>query len=205
VDLWVGPAIIAALVSALVSALGWFVTSWQTLRLEARRRAEKVRDFQVALRAEIASDLLNLQVTGDRAPMLEAVTAAFANDENYQPFVPQLAENVVFAQIVREIHVLPGDVIASVVAYAGLRQSAEHFIADLRTASKDRLPAKRQLLMMSDYFEMLGRLEMLAAKAVQMLDASIASKPGEGPSNPASASGRASALQSASSEGSASP
>lgn len=41
-ELWVGPVIVAAIVSGLVSAAGWFVTSWQTIRLEERRRREKV-------------------------------------------------------------------------------------------------------------------------------------------------------------------
>jgi hypothetical protein len=200
VELWIGPAIVAAIVSALVSAAGWFVTAWQAQRLDERRRDEKVHDYQVALRAEIASDLLNLQVTGDRAPMLEAVSQAFASDPSYQPFVPQLAENVVFAQVVKEIHVLPGEVIASVVAYARLRQSAEHFVADLRTAGREKVSAARQLIMMSDYFEMLGRLETLATKAIQTLNASLVSKRDEGRSTQGSASGRASAERASSDE-----
>jgi hypothetical protein len=34
-DPWIGPAIVA-----VVSAAGWFVTSWQATRLEQRRRRE---------------------------------------------------------------------------------------------------------------------------------------------------------------------
>ena len=186
---WVGPAIIAALVSALVSAAGWFVSSWQAQRLDQRRRDEKVNDFQVALRAEIASDLLNLQVTVNRGEMFEIVKQAFADDPSYQPFVPQLAQNVVFQQVVREIHVLPGPVIASVIGYSGLRQSIEHIIGDLRTAIREKLPANRQLLMISDYFDMLVRLENLAAKAVATLDASLVNKSDAVPLIPGSASG----------------
>jgi hypothetical protein len=201
VDLWVGPAIIAALVSALVSALGWFVTSWQTLRLEARRRAEKVRDFQVALRAEIASDLLVLQV-GERADMLDDVANALTEDPLYQPFVPRMAQNAVFEQIIKEIHILPGRVIDAVIDYQRLRQSVDYFIADIRDAKE--LSSSRRLLMIADYFEMLDRLEVLAGNAVTALDVSL-SKPGAVLPTRASASGRASAPQSVSSEGSASP
>ena len=71
---WIGPAIIAAIVSGIVSAAGWFVNSWQERRLEKGRREEKVHDYQVALRAEIAGDLLNLRVA-DRAEFLAAVAA----------------------------------------------------------------------------------------------------------------------------------
>lgn len=74
-DAWIGPAIIAALVSASVSAMGWIVTFRATLRLEQLRRDEKVNDFQVALRAEIESDLLNL-VVGERSVMLDGVARA---------------------------------------------------------------------------------------------------------------------------------
>lgn len=203
-ELWVGPAIIAALVSALVSAAGWFVSSWQAQRLDERRRDEKVHDFQVALRAEIASDLLNLQV-GDRTAMLAAVTSAMAQ-KDYQPFVPHLARNVVFEQVVREIHILPADVIASIIHYAGLRQSVEHFIMDLRNAAKEKLPSERILLMMSDYFDMLDRLESLAAHAVSALDGSLGiNRPGEVPPSRGSALEPASAEPKASSERKASP
>ena len=190
-ELWVGPAIIAALVSALVSAAGWFVSSWQVQRLEAHRRAEKVHDYQVALRAEIASDLFNLQ-TSNRNEIRREVEEAFRADPNYQPFVPHVARNVVFEQIVTEIHVLPGDVISSVIAYARLRQSLEHFIEDLRGAIANKLPPTRLALMMADYLEILDRLEKLAIAAVTQLDRSLMiNKPGVGPS-PAAASEQAS-------------
>lgn len=203
-EVWVGPAIIAALVSALVSAAGWFVSSWQAQRMDQMRRDEKVHDFQIALRAEIASDLLVLQV-GNRDEMLTAVAAAMSQPD-YQPFVPHLANNVVFEQIVREIHVLPGDVIAAVIHYSGLRQLVEYFITDLRNATKDGLSSQRILLMMSDYFDMLDRLETLATKAVNALDASLAiNKPDAAPPSPGSAWGQDAAEQKASAERSVSP
>jgi len=190
-DLWVGPAIVAALVSALVSAAGWFVTSWQAQRVDAKRRAEKVRDFQIALRAEIASELLVLQV-GNRKEMLDHVASALAADAQYQPFVPLLAQNLVFDQVVKEIHILPGSVIGSVIAYQRLRQSVEHFVTDIRQAKE--LPPQRKLLMIADYFDMLDRLEVLAANAASALDASLINKPGAALPSQGSASGRDEAL-----------
>ena len=58
---WVGPAIIAAVISSLVSAAGWYVSYWTTIQTDHRRRREKVRDFQIALRAEIRSELHDLR------------------------------------------------------------------------------------------------------------------------------------------------
>ena len=186
-ELWVGPAIIAALVSALVSAAGWFVSSWQAQRLDERRRDEKVHDFQVALRAEIHSDLLNM-VVADRAEFLDEIAARYRSDMNYSVVVAHLARNMVFESIVGQIHVLPGDVIAPVIHYARLRQTIERFIDDLRANSFSQLSAERQLTMYSDYLEMTGRLEALAQNAIAAIDLSLNNQDA-GQSNPVSASG----------------
>src|ERR1700754_3468747 len=98
-ELWVGPVIVAALVSGLVNAVGWFVTFRQTMRMEQLRRAEKVHDFQVALRAEIESDRLNLEVV-DWPAYLEAIKARYAADPHYSVVVPHMASNTIFASIV---------------------------------------------------------------------------------------------------------
>ena len=202
-ELWVGPAIVAALVSALVSAAGWFVTSWQAQRLDDRRRAEKVNDFQVALRAEIASDLLSLQV-GSRADMLHKLEASLTADATYRPILPRLASNPVFGQVLREIHVLPGGVIAAVIDYERLRQSVELFVDDIRSAQG--VSDKRLLLMVSDYIDMLDRLEILATNAVAALDRSlILSKSDEAPPTQGSALEPAWAEPPVSSERKASP
>lgn len=185
-ELWVGPAIIAALVSALVSAAGWFVSSWQVQRLDERRRAEKVHDFQVALRAEIASDLLNMLVA-DRSMFLEEISARYRSDLNYSVVVAHLARNVVFDALVGQIHVLPGEVIAPVIHYARLRQTIERFIEDLRSKHFRTLDSERQLTMYVDYLEMTGRLEALAQEAVASIDQSLNS-PDAGQSIPESAS-----------------
>lgn len=197
-ELWVGPAIIAALVSALVSAMVWFVTSWQTHRLETRRREEKVHDFQVALRAEIASDLIVLEVP-NRQDFLDDVSARYRVDGDYTPLIPTLSSNVVFDAIVKDIPVLPGSVITSVIHYARMRQTLDQFIQDMRSPGFATLAAERKLTMYADYLSMQARLEILARAAVAALDASLsnsaAARPNQGT---ASGGGAASAERSAS-------
>lgn len=171
-ELWIGPVIFAALLSGLVSAAGWFVNSWQTRRLEQLRRDERVHDFQVALRAEIGSDLVWMSVI-DRGAFLAEIQRRYAEDSAYSVLVPHMAANVVFAAIVGEIHILPGDVIAPVVDYSRLRQTVEQFVTDLRGERFRQLAAERQLLMYSDYLDMLGRLEILAERAVSALAISL--------------------------------
>ncbi len=185
-DPWIGPAIIAAIVSGVISVAGWFVNSWQVRRLEQLRRDEKVHDFQVALEAEIRSDYVAMSVI-DRAAHLQDVAAHYAEDRTYSIAVPHIASNVVFAAVVGEIHVLPGSVIAPVVDYARLRQTVEQFVIDLRSDKFTALPQARQLAMYSDYLKMLDRLEILAEQAIAALSRSLLSSPDAGQSNQLSA------------------
>ena len=50
-------ALIAAIVSAAVTALGWYASHWSEKRLESQRRIERIVDVQTALLAEIESNL----------------------------------------------------------------------------------------------------------------------------------------------------
>lgn len=183
-ELWVGPAIVAAVVSGLINALGWFVTFRQSRRLEQLRRDEKVHDFQVALRAEIASDLLGLSVF-DHAEVLSTVSRQYVEDKGFSVLVPHMASNTIFEAVIGEIHILPGEVIDPVVDYQRLRQTIERFATDLRSQSFAALPSERQLVMFGDYLKMMQRLQVLAERAVTALDNSLLiSSRGAGPSNP---------------------
>lgn len=192
-ETWVGPAIVAAVISGLVSLVVVQLNFRVARRTEQIKREEKVFDFQIALRAEIASDLLNIQVI-DRSAYLADISRRYANGPDYSVFVPQMAENVIFAALLSELHILPGEVIDPVVHYERLRQTVEAFVLDLRAPTFASLSAERQLAMYSDYLDMLERLEGLAWEAYKALNDSISS-PGAGLSNQllASAQGGASA------------
>lgn len=185
-DQWIGPAIIAALVSAIVSVLGWIVTSRQAVSLERRRRTEKVHDFQVALRAEIASDRLALIVV-DHQAFLAEIRSRYAADPAFSVVVPHSASNTIFLSIVQEIHVLPAAVIGPVVDYSRLRETIERFIEDMRSERFRMLTSERQLAMYADYLDMLARLEILADNALVALNGSLNIR-GEDPPSRLSAS-----------------
>jgi hypothetical protein len=171
-ELLIGPAIIAALVSGIVSVAGWWVTFRTSMRIEQMRRDEKVHDFQVALRAEIASDLLNTEVI-DRAAHLDGIRKRYETEAGYSVFVPYMASNAIFESIVKDIHILPGEVIAPIVDYARLRQTVEKFVLDLRADKFAQLSNDRQLAMYSDYLGTLDRVEALAEHAVAAIDRSL--------------------------------
>lgn len=60
ISAWIGPVIIAAVVSFLGGVVTLLLTHRQTIKLEGRRREERIRDVQTALRAEIRSNWLRL-------------------------------------------------------------------------------------------------------------------------------------------------
>lgn len=192
-NLLLGLAIVAAVISGLVSLVVVQLDFRQERKAERLRREEKVRDFQIALGAEIASDLLNMKDV-DRAHVLAEMSAAFAADPGYAPVAPRIARNLVFDAIVPEIHILPGRVITPVVHYARLRQTLEHFVEDLRSDTYKGLSTERRLLVYSDYLSTYDRLQARAEAAAQTLNDSLGlNRSVGGRSRPGSAKGGAAA------------
>ena len=85
-ELWRGPVIVAALVSGLVSMAGWLVTFRQSVRLEQMRRNERAHDYQVALCAEIESDLLALKVI-DRSSYVAEISRRYETEPGFSILV----------------------------------------------------------------------------------------------------------------------
>jgi hypothetical protein len=146
---WISPAIIAVVVSALVTAAGWFVTYRNSLSLEKERRREKIRDFQIALRAEIRSELHHLNEENlDRD--LQAIENAYGASTTYSVYVPGLARHAVFDNLVKDIHILPESVIDPLILYSRQRQILDQFSAEMRTEKFSKLAQPRQLEMYRD-------------------------------------------------------
>ena len=144
-EAWVGPAIVAAVISGLVSLIVVQLNFRVAQRAERLRRDEKVRDFQIAPRAEIASDLVQMEET-DRESLFQDVADATASDPGYVPVLPRLSPNTIFDVVVRDIPILTGQVIAPVVRYERLRQTLSQFIEDLRSPQYKELPSECRLL-----------------------------------------------------------
>ena len=167
------PVLVGAILTTIGGAIGWFVTYRNTLRLERSRRQEKVRDFQIALRAEIASELISLEVA-DLDEHLAAIASRYDEDPSYSVLVSQLSANLIFEAIVEEIHILPSAVIGPVVHYARFRQTTVLFASDLRDEKFAKPSPQRQLSMYRDYLEMLNELHRLADAAARALDTAMA-------------------------------
>jgi hypothetical protein len=169
-DAWVGPAIVAAIISGLVSLLVVQLNFRTERKSERLRRQEKIRDFQIALRAEIRGELRNL-ATYDIAALLADVRARYEAEPGYSVSVPRLAKHLVFEALVAEIHVLPEQIIDPVVLYARQRQVIESLVEDMRSPQFGTLSRERQLAMYEDYLRMWETWRDFAVAAETALNA----------------------------------
>jgi hypothetical protein len=164
---WIGPAIIAAVISAIVTAAGWFASHASTRRLEAARRNERIQDVQTALRAEIRSQPPRLRLFAEQqaAALIDAV-----RNSGLTPFVPREPGSFVFEAILAEIHILPTEVIDPVIYYYKQVAALTLFAEDLRSERFDGLGPDRKTAMYSDYIAMGVYALELADKAIDALE-----------------------------------
>ena len=144
-------AIIAAVVSAAVTALGWFASHWSESRLESLRRAEKIVDVQTALLAEIESNLSRYAEIDLDAHAGEMDRKILASRTRFTPFVPRDITENVFEAFLADIHILPTITIRDVVAYYKQEYKLRELVNDLRSDRYERLSQVRKARIYADY------------------------------------------------------
>jgi hypothetical protein len=179
VEAWIGPAIVAAVISGLISLTVVQLNFRQERKREGLRRAEKIRDFQIALRAEIRSELRNLS-RYDIDVQLQNVRSRYENDPKYAVSVPRPTKQPVFDALVGEIHILPEAVIDPVVLYARQRHAMESLVEDMKDAGFRSLSKEQQIAMYEDYLRMWETWRDFAAQAEAALNEGGASVAGTG-------------------------
>lgn len=146
-------AIVAAIVSAAVTALGWFASHWSERRLEAKRRLEKIVDFQTALLAEIESNLKRydeIDLDQHKTDMVAKISGK-QRGNTFTPFVPRDTTEIIFEAMLPEIHILPTETIDSVVAYYKQEYKLRELIEDLRSDRYKSLEQDRKARIYKDY------------------------------------------------------
>jgi hypothetical protein len=146
-------AILAAIVSAAVTALGWFATHWSQQRLDDKRRIEKIVDVQTALLAEIESNLTRFdEIDLDKhADQMVARIMQKAGRANFTPFVPRYATEIVFEAMLADIHILPTETIDDVVAYYKQEYKLRELVEDLRSDRYHEIEQDRKARIYRDY------------------------------------------------------
>lgn len=173
-DFWIGPAIVAAVISGIISIAGWVLSGRREISRERRRRRERREDVQTALRAEIQHyvDILS-NPEFDLNQTWEIVVSEMEEDEGYVPLIPSERNDTVFRSILQEIHILPGSVIQPVVRYYNQVFAIDAMIADLRGNGFAGADQEQRIKMYTDYIAL--KLEALrqGRATIDALDTSL--------------------------------
>lgn len=147
------PRVVAAMIGGAVVAGGWVVTHILSARRDRAARAERVRDVQGALYAEIRVHVATLE--GQHLPRYGAeIEALILKGGGYFPVIPTEHNDRVYTAIVADIHVLPFRVVDPVVQYYSQLATIGAMIADLRKLRLDRVEPARAARMYRHYIEM---------------------------------------------------
>ena len=185
-EAWIGSAVIAVVISSLVTVAGWFMTLRHERLREIERRQERIEDIQTALLADIRSSshrFSEIDLDRHAAEMKERIAAA-GPGESYTPFVPREPGSLLWSTTAGEIHILPNEVIDAVVIYFSQLETLRLFIDDLRGERFAALDSARKIAMYADYINMAKYLLDLAREAERILSLSL--KLERPPSSPAS-------------------
>lgn len=174
-EAWIGSAVIAVVISSLVTIAGWYATHRSERILESARRRERITDIQTALLADIRSTSHRFEVV-DPDRHLEEVVAIIGSDRaagDFTPFVPREPGSLLWSSIAPEVHILPNEVIDSVVLFFSQLETIRCFVEDLRSDQFARLEPSRKATMLQDYVRMAKYLVLLAAEAERALARSL--------------------------------
>jgi hypothetical protein len=94
-------------------------------------------------------------------------------DASYVPFVPREPGSLLWSSIAHEVHILPNEVIDSVVLFFSQLETVRCFVEDLRSEQFAQLEPTRKAAMLHDYVGMAEYLGLLADEAERALARSL--------------------------------
>ncbi len=171
--------VIAAIVSAAVTALGWLASHWSETRLEAKRRDEKIVDVQTALLAEIESNLTRydeIDLDNHVAEMTRRILRKGRQKRAFTPFVPRDAPEIVFEAMLPDVHILPTETIDDVVAYYKQEYKLRELAEDLRSDRYQELEQARKARLYEHYVWQIKTVLITGAQARDALRGSLGLK-----------------------------
>ncbi|MDO5528970.1 MAG: hypothetical protein Q4F71_06160 [Paracoccus sp. (in: a-proteobacteria)] len=169
-----------ALIAGLFVAVGWWVVSFQSRRRDRQMRAERVRDVQRALFAEVRANIAAL-IREDLDSYGDEIATRIETEEGFFPTIPTEANDAVFRAIIGDIHVLPRDTIDPVVLYYTQLNRISAAISDLRAIDVAQIGAERAAALYLDYIAL--RIEALEL-GQQVMAAIVANQDGQNPAPP---------------------
>ncbi|RJL12100.1 hypothetical protein [Paracoccus siganidrum] len=171
-DPYVSPQAQQAIIAGLFVAIGWWVVAFQNRRRAAELRAERVRDVQRALFAEIRAYLAVLR-RDDVAAYGARIMERILTEPGYFPVIPTERNDAIFRAIVGEIHVLPRDTVDPVVLYYSQLNAIAAMIDDLRVLDVTKIGPERAAGMYRDYISMKVEAIEMGDNALEAIRANI--------------------------------
>lgn len=171
-DPYVSPQAQQAIIAGLFVAIGWWVVAFQNRRRAAELRAERVRDVQRALFAEIRAYLAVLR-RDDVAAYGARIMERILTEPGYFPVIPTERNDAIFRAIVGEIHVLPRDTVDPVVLYYSQLNAIAAMIDDLRVLDVAKIGPERAAGMYRDYISMKVEAIEMGDNALEAIRANI--------------------------------
>ena len=165
----IDPRVQQALVGGAFLALGWVVSAWAARRHAARERAERVRDLQRALLAEIGTALANLGSEGRIAEETGAILKRMRDDPGFVPFIPRERPHAVWSEAVGKVALLPQVTIAPIVAFYAQAAALAALAEDMRAPAFARLDPDRRLTVYEDYAAMKRQALQFGRAAVHLI------------------------------------
>ncbi|MTD99570.1 hypothetical protein GIY56_04640 [Paracoccus sp. YIM 132242] len=171
-DTYLSPQAQQAVIAGLFLAIGWWVVALQNRRRDATLRAERVRDVQRAVFAEIRAYLAVLK--RDNVGEYGArIMNRILTEPGFFPVIPTEHNDAVFRAIIGDIHVLPRDTVDPVVLYYSQLNAIAAIINDLRVLDVGRIGAERAAGMYQDYISMKIEALELGEKALEAIRANL--------------------------------
>lgn len=169
---WIGPAIIAALVTGLLGLLRDWLQSRKSSREERKRTAvrdERRQKVSAALLAEIAA-FEEAFVEQDLQRNSEEISARFAGDPNFKPVLFRQKWDFIYEQLVSDLGLLGPERLVPVVQFYGQLARVSTMIEDMRSDSFGRdLSVERKQAIYADYIGMVLRATQDACAAREAL------------------------------------
>lgn len=160
---WIG-AVVAALISALVTAFGWYVAHAREAARDAALRRDRIVDIQKALRAEIATYVAQL-AEAQLADHLAGMERAMKADPAFVPFVPRESHDALYRALIEDIHLLPTEAVDPVVRYYTQLGAISALADDLRGPTYPTLAPERRLMIYRHFIEMKVQALVYAREA----------------------------------------
>lgn len=160
----------AVLAGAFVAG-GWLYNGWQTRRAATRLRAEKLRDMHRAIFAEIGVYTANIWDTRAMSDYADDMVKRMEADPDFVPFIPRERGDLIFAELIPEIHILPRQTIDPIVAYYSQLTTISAIVDDMRGERFGTMSQDRRISMYRDYIEMKKQALQFGRFANAMINA----------------------------------